>query len=181
MQRHSDSTEAFFGRTCVKAPSGSIASPHPPFAKLIGLASHPGVTHSCTWLANPGGVGFSGSGGALTVRLTKCTPLIPKEFVHYDLHANVLIYEPVGKELRLVAVEWLVPHTPDTRRRPPCSARSSWARWRGCLAVQGQPARHVRGDQSEGELQGVRARTFGEADPDDARSRQDGRRKVARE
>src|SRR6516164_3448060 len=31
---------------------------------------------------------------------------------------NVLIYEPVGKELKLVAVEWLVPLTPDTKARP---------------------------------------------------------------
>jgi hypothetical protein len=31
---------------------------------------------------------------------------------------NVLIYEPVGKEMKLVAVEWLVPLTPDTKERP---------------------------------------------------------------
>jgi hypothetical protein len=31
---------------------------------------------------------------------------------------NVLIYEPVGKELKLVAVEWLVPLTADTKKRP---------------------------------------------------------------
>ena len=31
---------------------------------------------------------------------------------------NVLIYEPVGKKLVLVAVEWLVPLTPDTKERP---------------------------------------------------------------
>jgi hypothetical protein len=31
---------------------------------------------------------------------------------------NVLIYEPAGKELKLVAVEWLVPLTTDTRQRP---------------------------------------------------------------
>jgi hypothetical protein len=31
---------------------------------------------------------------------------------------NVLIYEPVGKKLKLVAVEWLVPLTPDTKERP---------------------------------------------------------------
>ena len=31
---------------------------------------------------------------------------------------NVLIYEPVGKELKLVAVEWLVPLTTDTKERP---------------------------------------------------------------
>jgi hypothetical protein len=30
---------------------------------------------------------------------------------------NVLIYEPVGKELRLVAVEWLVPLRADTKKR----------------------------------------------------------------
>jgi len=31
---------------------------------------------------------------------------------------NILIYEPVGKELRLVAVEWLVPLTAKTKKRP---------------------------------------------------------------
>jgi hypothetical protein len=31
---------------------------------------------------------------------------------------NILIYEPVGKELRLVAVEWLVPLTAKTNKRP---------------------------------------------------------------
>src|SRR5262245_26337421 len=31
---------------------------------------------------------------------------------------NVLIYEPVGRELRLVAVEWLVPLKADTKTRP---------------------------------------------------------------
>jgi hypothetical protein len=31
---------------------------------------------------------------------------------------NVLIYEPVGKELKLVAAEWLVPLSPDVKERP---------------------------------------------------------------
>ena len=31
---------------------------------------------------------------------------------------NVLIYEPVGGKLQLVAAEWLVPLTPDTKARP---------------------------------------------------------------
>lgn len=31
---------------------------------------------------------------------------------------NVLIYEPVGGQLKLVAVEWLVPVTPDTKEVP---------------------------------------------------------------
>lgn len=31
---------------------------------------------------------------------------------------NVLIYEPVGKELKLVAAEWLVPLTDKTKERP---------------------------------------------------------------
>jgi len=34
------------------------------------------------------------------------------------MRPNVLIYEPVGKELKLVAVEWLVPLTPDTKEQP---------------------------------------------------------------
>lgn len=46
-------------------------------------------------------------------------------FVNLTMHGppdpmkpNVLIYEPVGRELKLVAVEWLVPLTPDTKHRP---------------------------------------------------------------
>jgi hypothetical protein len=31
---------------------------------------------------------------------------------------NVLIYEPVGKTLKLVAAEWLTPLTPDTKTKP---------------------------------------------------------------
>jgi hypothetical protein len=31
---------------------------------------------------------------------------------------NVLIYEPVGDKLELAAVEWLVPLTPETKKRP---------------------------------------------------------------
>lgn len=31
---------------------------------------------------------------------------------------NVLIYEPVGGKLELTAVEWLVPLTPETKKRP---------------------------------------------------------------
>lgn len=31
---------------------------------------------------------------------------------------NVLIYEPVGDKLELVGVEWLVPLTPETKKRP---------------------------------------------------------------
>jgi hypothetical protein len=31
---------------------------------------------------------------------------------------NILIYEPAGKELQLVAVEWLIPLTPNTKKRP---------------------------------------------------------------
>ncbi|ANT48501.1 hypothetical protein [Mesorhizobium amorphae] len=34
------------------------------------------------------------------------------------MRPNVLIYEPVGNELRLVGVEWLVPLTPDTKAPP---------------------------------------------------------------
>ena len=31
---------------------------------------------------------------------------------------------------KLVAVEWLIPLTPETRKRPCCSAKSSWGRWK---------------------------------------------------
>src|SRR5262245_64277638 len=43
----------------------------------------------------------------LTIR---CTP--------DPMKPNILIYEPVGKELQLVAVEWLVPLTAKTSKRP---------------------------------------------------------------
>ena len=45
-------------------------------------------------------------------------------FVNVTVHGpdpmkpNVLIYEPVGQNLKLVAVEWLVPLTSDTKKRP---------------------------------------------------------------
>jgi hypothetical protein len=45
-------------------------------------------------------------------------------FVNVTVHGpdpmqpNVLIYEPVGKNLKLVAVEWLVPLAADTKERP---------------------------------------------------------------
>jgi hypothetical protein len=34
------------------------------------------------------------------------------------MRPNVLIYEPVGKSLKLVAVEWLVPLTPEMKEKP---------------------------------------------------------------
>ena len=44
----------------------------------------------------------------LTIPVDKLDPMKP----------NVLIYEPVGKTLKLVAVEWLVPLTPDLKAKP---------------------------------------------------------------
>ena len=43
---------------------------------------------------------------------------------------NVLIYEPVGKSLRLVVVEWLVPLATAEENGPACSANLSTVRWR---------------------------------------------------
>jgi hypothetical protein len=43
---------------------------------------------------------------------------------------NVLIYEPVGKELRLVAVEWLVPLRADTKKRTSLFDQPFDGRWR---------------------------------------------------
>src|SRR5262245_17536890 len=52
--------------------------------------------------------------GAMGVHFVNVTVQGPPD----PMKPNVLIYEPVGKELKLVAVEWLVPLTADTRQRP---------------------------------------------------------------
>ena len=52
--------------------------------------------------------------GAMGVHFVNVTIAGPPD----PMKPNVLIYEPVGKELKLVAVEWLVPLTPDLKARP---------------------------------------------------------------
>jgi hypothetical protein len=52
--------------------------------------------------------------GAMGVHFVNLTVKGPPD----PMKPNVLIYEPVGKELKLVAVEWLVPLTPDTKEVP---------------------------------------------------------------
>ena len=52
--------------------------------------------------------------GAMGVHFVNLTIKGPPD----PMKPNVLIYEPVGKELKLVAVEWLVPLTPDTKEVP---------------------------------------------------------------
>ena len=52
--------------------------------------------------------------GAMGVHFVNVTIAGPPD----PMKPNVLIYEPVGKDLKLVAVEWLVPLTPDTKERP---------------------------------------------------------------
>src|SRR4051812_47638229 len=47
--------------------------------------------------------------GAMGVHFANLTIKGPPD----PMKPNVLVYEPVGKELKLVAVEWLVPVTPD--------------------------------------------------------------------
>src|ERR1043165_8322963 len=54
------------------------------------------------------------SKGAMGVHFVNLTVKGPPD----PMKPNVLIYEPVGKNLRLVAVEWLVPLTPDTKEGP---------------------------------------------------------------
>ena len=54
------------------------------------------------------------SKGAMGVHFVNLTVKGPPD----PMKPNVLIYEPVGKNLRLVAVEWLVPLTPDTKEAP---------------------------------------------------------------
>ena len=52
--------------------------------------------------------------GAMGIHFVNVTIQGPPD----PMKPNVLIYEPVGKELKLVAVEWLVPLTPDLKARP---------------------------------------------------------------
>jgi len=52
--------------------------------------------------------------GAMGVHFVNVTVQGPPD----PMKPNVLIYEPTGKELKLVAVEWLVPLTPDLKERP---------------------------------------------------------------
>jgi len=52
--------------------------------------------------------------GAMGIHFVNVTIQGPPD----PMKPNVLIYEPVGKELKLVAVEWLVPLTPDLKQRP---------------------------------------------------------------
>jgi hypothetical protein len=52
--------------------------------------------------------------GAMGVHFVNLTVLGAPD----PMKPNILIYEPVGKELRLVAVEWLVPLTPGAKQRP---------------------------------------------------------------
>jgi hypothetical protein len=54
------------------------------------------------------------SKGAMGVHFVNLTVQGPPD----PMKPNVLIYEPVGKELKLVAAEWLVPLTKDTKERP---------------------------------------------------------------
>jgi hypothetical protein len=52
--------------------------------------------------------------GAMGVHFVNLTVKGPPD----PMKPNVLIYEPVGKKLKLVAVEWLVPYTPDSKEAP---------------------------------------------------------------
>jgi len=52
--------------------------------------------------------------GAMGVHFVNLTIQGPPD----PLKPNVLIYEPVGGKLQLVAAEWLVPLTPETKQRP---------------------------------------------------------------
>jgi len=54
------------------------------------------------------------SKGAMGVHFVNVTIQGPPD----PMKPNVLIYEPVGKELKLIAVEWLVPYRPDSKERP---------------------------------------------------------------
>ena len=92
--------------------------------------------------------------GAMGVHFVNLTIKGPPD----PMKPNVLIYEPVGKNLKLVAVEWLVPHTPDTKEAPVLFGQKFMGPMEGHeplipkefvplgpprLDLQGQPARHV--------------------------------------
>lgn len=72
-------------------------------------------TVACVLLSGkkiPGNVEYTKGGmGVHFPNVTLRGPPDPKK-------PNVLIYEPDGKKLRLVAVEWFAPLTPDTKVRP---------------------------------------------------------------
>ena len=52
--------------------------------------------------------------GAMGIHFANVTIQGPPD----PMKPNILIYEPVSKELKLVAVEWLVPLTPETKEKP---------------------------------------------------------------
>jgi len=52
--------------------------------------------------------------GAMGVHFVNVTIQGPPD----PLKPNILIYEPVGKKLKLVGVEWLVPASPDLKQKP---------------------------------------------------------------
>src|SRR3954464_12137903 len=52
--------------------------------------------------------------GAMGVHFVNLTVKGPPD----PMKPNVLIYEPVGNQLKLVAVEWLVPYTSDSKEAP---------------------------------------------------------------
>ena len=60
--------------------------------------------------------------GAMGVHFVNLTIQGPPD----PMKPNVLIYEPVGKELRLVAVEWLVPLTAKTKKGRHSLVSASW-------------------------------------------------------
>ena len=114
-----------------------------------------------------------GGMGIHFVNLTIQGPLDP-------MRPNVLIYEPVGDKLELVAAEWLVPVTvakerpvlfgqpfqgPMEGHEPAHSARLHPLRF-ARLAVQGQPARDVQPDQPGRDLPGIRLQPAGAPDKD---------------
>lgn len=85
---------------------------------------------------------------------------------------KVLIYEPVGEELKLVAVEWLIPLTPETKEAPVLFGQKFMGPMEGyeplipqqfvhydlhawIFAEKPNPARHVRGHQPGREVRWV--------------------------
>jgi hypothetical protein len=47
------------------------------------------------------------------------------------MHPPILVYEPDGDKLRLIAAEWFIPLATGTRSGQACSVSPSMGRWRG--------------------------------------------------
>jgi len=129
--RFSKSAYAFvvvLGFACIGTPLRPTAAEEPYKAQIDALRNSLKkyedykVSVRDLYLSTVGCVHYSGERIAGYMEYAKGAMGV--HFVNVTVHGrdpmkpNVLIYEPVGKNLKLVAVEWLVPLTADTKERP---------------------------------------------------------------